>query len=203
MCKKTISKTCLMTVAILLIGACWQASAQSGEIKSIKGYEVFDTNDIQPRTWADLPADANGVLIELILGDENSVLLPPGDGPSGLPSELQWVGGMGHNNIVGNTKLDVFGLAHFHFPTLTLYLWEYQVWTSDDGDKLFTTNTLILDAATHTLSGTKTVIGGTGRFEGAVSNPLKAFGGDVNHVGFLTLEGWIYLDGPSGEAAAN
>ncbi len=203
MCKKTTSKMCLMTLAILLIGACWQTSAQSGEIKPFKGWLFADTNDIQPRTWADLPEDANSVLSELILSDENSALLPPGDGPSGLPAELQWVGGIGHNNVGGNTKHDIFGLAYFHFPTLTLYLWEYEVWTSDNGDKLFTTNILILDASTSTITGTKTVVGGTGRFEGAASNPLKNLGADVNHVGFMTFDGWIYLNSPSDEVAAN
>ncbi len=203
MCKRTIAKTYLMAAVILFAGTCWQASAQSGEIKPFKGWVFADTNDIQPRTWADLPEDANDILSELILNDENSVLLPAGDGPSGLPSELQWLGGMGNNNVGGNTKNDIFGLAHFHFPTLTLYLWEYEVWTSDNGDKLFTKNKLVLNTMTMTITGTKTVVGGTGGFEGAVSSPIKTFGGEANGVAALTYDGWICLNSPSEDAPAN
>ncbi len=203
MCKKTASKMYLMTVAILLIGACWQTSAQSGEIKPFKGWVFIDTNDIQPRTWADLPQDANGVLSELILSDPNSALLPAGDGPSGLPSELQWVGGMGNNNAGGNTKNDFYSLAHFHVPTMTLYFWDYGIWTSDDGDQMVTTSTFRLSVSTMTLAGTITVIGGTGKFEGAVSNPIKTFGGEANGLAAMTYDGWICLDGPSDEAGTN
>ncbi len=110
---------------------------------------------------------------------------------------------MGNNNAGGNTKHDIYGLAHFHFPTLTLYLWEYEIWTSDDGDQMVTTNTLILSVSTMTLAGTTTVIGGTGKFEGAVSNPIKTFGGEANGLAAMTYDGWICLDGPSEDAPAN
>ncbi len=54
-----------------------------------------------------------------------------------------------------------------------------------------------------TITGTKTVVGGTGKFEGAVSNPIKTFGGEANGLAAMTYDGWICLDGPSEDAPAN
>ncbi len=158
---------------------------------------------MQPRTWSDLPGDANNVLSELVLSDENSALLPQGDGPSGLPAELQWAGGKGNNSAGGNTTNDFYSLTHFHVPTMTLYIWDYEIGASEDGDQMFTANRVILNVATMTLSGTKTVIGGTGRFAGAVSSPIKTFGGEADGLAALTYDGWIHLESPSEEAGDN
>lgn len=201
--KKLISKTSLMALAILLIVTCWQTSARSGEIKQFKGWVLVDTNDLPPRNWADLPDGAEAVLVRHILSDENSALLPAGDGPSGLPSELQWAGGVGNNNVGANVKNDIFSLAYFHFPTLTLYLWEYEVWISDNSDKLFTINKIVLNTTNMTLTGTKTVVGGTGQFDGAVSSPIKTFGGEANGTAALTYDGWIYINSSNDNSDAN